>query len=906
MKNKLFIIDATGLIFRAYYSMIRSPLRNSKGQNTSAIYGFFRMLNVLIRDYKPYNTVMAFDVSRETFRREIYPEYKAHREAAPDELKEQIGPIIDMVKAMNIPSFAMEGFEADDVIGTLCEKLKNRYDLRVVTGDKDLFQLVDDQVKIIGLIKGLSEIRELGREGVKEVKGVYPEQIPDYLAIAGDSSDNIPGVRGIGEKGAVKLLSEYSTLENIYDNIDKIKGAVQKKLIESKDNAFLSKKLAIIRKDLEIDVNIFPSLVESINIGEELRKIFQEYELNKLLSEIEKQFGITGQGNIKADEKQKRGKYFSVTDRGDFDALIVRIRSLKKMSLDFETTSVNTLEAEIIGIAVALKEGEAFYIPVGHGQKSEISEEEIFSKFAPIFEDHTIKKLGQNLKYECKILLNRGIRLQGIETDSMIAAYLLDSSRTHYDLDTLAEEWIDGYKTIHYDELIDPKTQTLLDADLERVTEYAGEDADIALRLCNRFTPLLEKQGLMPVWKEIDGPLVPVLAEMEYNGILIDTDRLADISKELKSNMEKLKSQIVESAGEDFNLNSTQQLGVILYEKLGLPVLKKTGKTKRPSTDEATLSQLASMHPLPALLLEYRKNIKLKNTYVDVLPTLIQPNTGRVHTSFQQTVTATGRLSSNNPNLQNIPVRDTIGKRIRSAFIAGKGNILISADYSQIELRIFAHLSEDKSMIRAFRDNIDIHANTAALMFGIPVEEVSEEQRRAAKVINYGISYGMGPYRLSHELGISMSEAKNFIEDYFEKFPGLRDFMRRVLEEASSYGKVLTIYGRKRPVPELLGKPVKNLRNLSHPQRFSINHVVQGTAADIIKIAMARVYTDIVENQRPVKMLLQIHDEILLECPEDIADETAGRLREIMEHAADLRVPLSVDVGIGKNWGEAH
>ena len=907
--------------------MIRTPLRNSKGENTSGIYGFVKMLLKLLKDYKPDAVAIAFDVSRKTFRSDLYPEYKANREKLPDELKEQMPKVQELVALMGLPCLAIPDFEADDIIGTLSKQLRSEHEIVIFTGDKDLYQLVDDKVKALTIIKGVSETRLLDREGVKEVKGVYPEQIPDYLAIVGDSSDNIPGVKGIGEKGAESLLATYPTLESIYEHIDEITGATKKKLEESREIAFLSKRLAVISRDMDIKVDLdFESMsLERIFNADVLAKL-KDYGMNSIVNEIKaalddtpvsvqiappKEGMLFGEAETSVkpgtvDETIRMdGSYRLITSRKELNMLLMSICRNVWMSVDFETTSDVPVNAEIIGIAVSLKEKEGVYIPLKHEVAKEFDAAKVMELFKPLFEDKNIKKIGQNLKYECEVLLNYGIVMQGVEFDTMIAGYLIDPTRTQYNMDIMALNYL-NYSTVHYTDVVaDPKKMTLLDVPIEQVVNYAGEDADITLRLRNYFEPKLTEKGLTEVFRDVDMPLVQVLARMEHTGIRVDTEHLKNISTMLDGKIATLQTQIYELAGGEFNINSTKQLGEILYGKLGLAPVKFT-KGKAASTDEETLTQLADEHELPKAILEYRTYAKLKNTYVDTLPEMINPKTGRIHTSFNQTGTMTGRLSSSDPNLQNIPIRDEIGREIRKAFVADAGKVLVSADYSQIELRLFAHFSQDVNMIQAFRDGIDIHSQTASLMFGIPVGEVDSSQRRAAKTINYGISYGMGPFRLSKELGISMTEAKQFIENYFANFPGIREFMNRTLEYAYKNGEVRTILGRMRPVSELKGKERGKMTALSRPERYAINTVVQGTAADIMKIAMIAVQKTLEKDFPNVRMLLQIHDELVFEAPEKDAERLKDAVRAKMEGAASLNVPLIADIGVGKNWGDAH
>jgi len=939
MKKKLILIDGSGLIFRAFYSLIRNPLRTSKGENTSAIFGFMKMMLKIIRDYRPDGLAVAFDISRKTFRLDMYPEYKANREKTPDELKAQIPKIIDLVRLMNIPALAYEGYDADDIIATLADKLKHDYDVSVFTGDKDLYQLVESKVKVIAVVKGVSEVKVLDRFGVKAEKGVYPEQIPDFLGIAGDSSDNIPGVKGIGEKGAIALLEKYGSLEGIYAHLDEITGANKKKLEDSRDIAVLSKQLAVLKRDITVaDEPDWTNEVRMENVfNKEMIAKLKEYEAGSVIDEIQRmlegKIGSPADGELplgNAEKKAKQeyseglfsdtalfekendssfaaldGTYELVTTKETLDGILARIRADKVFSVDFETTSDDPIRAKIIGIAASFGARTGYYIPVKHDVPTEFDKAGVVELFRPIFEDESIKKIGQNLKYEYRILMNYGIVLRGIGFDSMIAAYILEPQRTRYNLDDLALTYL-HYKTIHYkDIVVDTKNRTLLDVPIELVRDYAGEDADIALRLRNFFEPMLAKRNVESVYYDIELPLIPVLARMEHTGVLIDSAYLGELSERLAGWIGELETKIYDIAGERFNINSTQQLGAILFGKLNLPVFKKTAGGK-PSTDEETLEALAPEHPLPEHLVKYRTYTKLKGTYIDTLPELVNPVTGRVHTSFNQTVAQTGRLSSSDPNLQNIPIRDDIGKEIRKAFIAAPGKVLLSADYSQVELRLFAHFSGDTNMRKAFHDGVDIHANTAALVFGVPLAEVTSDHRRVAKMINYGISYGMSAFRLAKELDLSRTDARGFIDRYFDNFPKVREFMRNTLEYASKHGEVRTLLGRMRPVPELKGKKIGDLNTLTHPERFSINTVVQGTAADIMKVAMIRLCNIIRDKFPQVQMILQIHDELVFELSPELVDKFKPVVKDIMENSVTLDVPLTVDVGVGKNWAEAH
>ncbi len=907
MKN-FFIIDGMGLIFRAYYAMIRTPLRTRIGKNTSAIHGFVRMLLRILTEYTPDELAVAWDVSRDTFRKELYSDYKANRLAAPDDLKEQIGEIIELVKLMGIPGFAVSGYEADDLIGTLADRFKKDHEVMIVSGDKDLFQLIDGNVKALGLIRGLSEVRILDSAGVKEVKGVFPEQIPDFLAIMGDSSDNIPGVKGIGEKGAVKLLDTYSNLEEIYEHLDEIKGATRRKLIESRKNAFLSKKLALICRDVEFDVDesaLLTSPLDEIFNVQVIQRL-EEFELSKLIEDIKVVSGQNGDKEKSENALNFPGSYKLVTTNQELQKLIYRIQTQKFCSLDFETDSLSAVDAHIIGIALSIKVGKGFYIPLLHEVDTEWEDEnDVLELFRSIFENPNIAKWGQNLKYEAEVLLKYNIQLQGIDFDSMLAAFLVEPGRTYYNLDNLAQSYL-NYQTIHYQDVVDTKKgETFLDVDIDKVTTYAGEDADIALRLREVLKPKIEELKLEDVFRNIELPLVRVLAIMENNGVQLDTKALTKMSEDLGERLEVLKEEIDQLAGESFNINSPKQLGKILFEKMKIPVVKKT-KTGQPATNEEVLRELSYRYDLPKKVLEYRNYAKLKGTYVDTLPLLIHPSTGRIHTSYHQTGTQTGRLSSSDPNLQNIPIRDELGRKIRQAFVADVGKVFLSADYSQVELRLFAHFSKDPVMIKAFREGQDIHRSTAALILGIELSEVTDEDRRMAKVINYGISYGMSAFRLGRELGISIGQARDFINRYFEKLPGIPQFMQQTLEYAYKNGEVRTLFGRRRPASELYGKTFRKLSSLSHSERFAINSVVQGTAADIMKLAMIHIQTRIEREFPQTQMLLQIHDELVLEVEEDKAELVSQMVQEEMEGVTDLLIPLTVEVGIGKNWGEAH
>jgi DNA polymerase-1 len=908
-RKKVFLLDGTGLIYRAYYAFIARPLTTTKGENVSALFGFLKMLIQIVRDFSPDQLVIAFDLSRDTFRRKIYPDYKIHREETPRDLKEQIPITIELVRKMGISVLEKENYEADDIIGTLAQKFKEKSDVYIVSGDKDLLQLVEEGVFAIRPQKGISETLLLGRKDVKDSIGVFPEQIPDYLAIVGDTSDNIPGVKGIGEKGAQSLLSKYENLEEIYKHIDEIQGAAQKRLLENKENAFLSKRLAILEKELTISETIGPLEREKFLNPEVLEKL-EYYQLSSIVSDLKK---LSSSESLFAEEKTAAsqaflsGNYSLVRKREELFSLIQKIQRKKIFSLDTETTSVSPIEAELIGISVSFEEEEGFFVPILYDTPRDFDALFALGQFKIILEDESIRKIGQNIKFEIEVFKNFGINLKGVYFDTMIAAYLLNPTRTHNNLESLLSEYV-GFQKKPYREVLKnvlKKDKTLLDIPIEEVVEYAAGDSDAALRLTHHLEPLIKSHRLQSVFSEIEMPLLTVLAVMERNGVKIDTKRLEELSLELEKLLGTAQKKIYHLAGRNFNINSPVQLSQLLFEELGLEPVKKTEGGKN-STDEEVLSILANTHPLPAEILNFRTYSKLKGTYVDALPELILGKTGRIHTSFNQTITATGRLSSSDPNLQNIPVRDEVGQKIREAFIAEDGCSLISADYSQIELRILAHFCGDENMKQAFNENLDIHRHTAAQIFKIKENEVTDEMRRRAKSVNFGILYGLSPYGLSRQIGISMTEAKLFIESYFQSFPRVKGFVDRVLQEAKDTGEVRTLSGRYRRFPELMGKEIKDSGHLSASQRMALNTKIQGTAADIIKMAMIKLQDYLDENNLKTRLILQIHDELVLESPDEEAVSMQKALKDTMEGAFLLDVPLTVEVGSGKNWSEAH
>ncbi len=915
--KKIILIDGTGLVYRAYFAFLTRPLTTSRGENTSAMFGFLKILFQIIKDFKPDSVVTAFDISRKTFRQRIYPDYKAQREETPPDLKAQIPVILETLKIMNIPVIEVEDYEADDIIGTLSEKLKKDNEVFIVSSDKDLLQLVGGNVKAIRPQHGISEVNLLGYEDVRKSIGVSPDQIADYLAIVGDSSDNIPGVKGIGEKGAVALLSDFHDLDDIYGHLDNIREVLSTKLKNGKGEAYLSRQLARLKLDLPLDENAIAYDIDfSVFLKPEVIDRLNYYQLSTLVKDIRKlcdenllvtqSTGKVPLPEITGDIKVFSGNYTLVTKKDELISLIKKIRKMSYLSLDTETTSSNPNAAVIIGISISLEEGSGFFIPMLYPAGQEFDNYFVIDALKPVLEDERIQKIGQNIKYEIEVFRQTGVFIRGIGFDTMIAAYLINPSRTHNNLESLVLEYL-GFKKVEYNEVlrdVTKKDKTLLDVAIEELVNYACSDSDAALRLKNILEPMISKFSLDNVFYRIEIPLITVLAEMEITGVKIDTEILKDLSVKLQDLMNNLEINIYHMAGHKFNINSPPQLSKVLFEELGLEAVKKTEGGKS-STDEEVLTSLAYIHPLPAEILQYRTYSKLKGTYIDSLPLLIVKRTGRIHTSFNQTITATGRLSSSDPNLQNIPVRDQVGKEIRKAFIAEKGRVLISADYSQIELRVLAHFCKDENMLRAFNEHLDIHRHTASLIFGVSEQDVTEEMRRKAKSVNFGIIYGLQAYGLSKQIGISMAEARKFIKDYFISFPAVKSFVDQVLLDVKETGEVRTLSGRYRKFPDLYGREIKH-DFLNSSQRMALNTKMQGSAADIIKIAMIELQKYLSDRKLEARLILQIHDELVIEAEESKANSLKNVLKEVMEKAYKLEVPLVADVGIGVNWGEAH
>ncbi|MCD6450995.1 MAG: DNA polymerase I [Acidobacteria bacterium] len=896
MPEKIFLIDGSALAYRSFFAFIRNPLITSKGENTSATFGFATTLIKIIEEEKPDYLAVIFDSPKPTFRHRIFPEYKATRQKMPDEMRDQLPRIRELLDALRVPTIEIPGYEADDVIGTMAVKGAGKGATSyIVTGDKDFMQLVGERILIYNLRAGGKGLEILDERDVIKKFGVPPSRVIDILALMGDKSDNIPGVPGVGEKTALELIKRFGSLEGVYANLDKIeREKLRRVLAENKKQAFLSRELVTIKKDLPLELEL-TRLKRKEPDRNRVISLFLELEFSSLID------------TVVTDATKDKHSYHTIKRKEELERLIEKVREAGALVVDTETTALSPMSAELIGISFAIKEREAYYLPLL--ELSDFTLDEALRMVKPILEDPKIRKIGQNIKYDLIVFKNYGIELSGIEFDTMVASYLLNPSRRQHNLDSIALEYL-NYKKIPTKSLIGKgkKQISMSEVPLTEVAEYACEDADITLRLRNYLEPRLKTLSLWNLFTEIEMPLVRVLAIMEMNGVSLDVPKLAELSQKLAKELYELELKIYELSGEKFNINSPQQLSHILFEKLKihkeLGIRKGMKKTKTGySTDSSVLNNL-SAHPLVKLILNYRELSKLKSTYIDALPKMINPKTGRIHTSYNQTVTATGRLSSSEPNLQNIPIRSEIGKEIRKAFIPrDKGWLLLSADYSQIELRIVAHLSEDPLLIEAFRAGEDIHRKTASVIFGVPMNEVTKEMRSRAKAINFGIIYGMGPQRLAAETGLSLEEAKRFIETYFEKHPKVHFFIEKTIADARERGYVTTLLGRRRLIPEIRSS-TPYIR--ASAENIAINTPIQGTAADLIKRAMVKIQEEIEKRELKTKMIIQIHDELLFEVPEGELDEAKKLIKEEMEGVMELLVPIVVDIGVGRNWLEAH
>lgn len=909
MSEKLFLVDGSALYYRSYFAFIRNPLINSRGENTSATFGFLNTMVRLITEEQPHYIAVVFDTGEPTFRHKVYPEYKATRERMPEEMRAQYPRLVDTMKKLNFVLLEKDGYEADDIIGTLAKKFgSSGMDVYIMSGDKDMAQLVDDHIFLYAIGKGNQGAEIIGKEGVYKKFGVYPHQIVDWLALMGDSSDNIPGVPKVGPKTATSLLAEYDSLENLYRHIDELKKSkVKENLIVHRDKAFLSYELATIKTDVPMEVGL-DDLKLRLWDPRVAVTVTRELEFNRLAERMSR---LT-QDEAPLPELEKHdGKtvnYRLLNSYEQIEAYAAELAGQKSFVFDLETDSLDPLRARIAGIAISYREREAVYIAVNH-LDCHLESARVLDILRPVFENSTILKYGQNLKYDTAILLRHGLHTAGVHFDSMIASYVLDPSNRQHNLDSLAEKYLD-YEMIPIETLIGKgkKQRSMTELAAAEVLPYAAEDADITLRVCRILEEKVHDSGLDDLMYKLEMPLMHVLRTAELNGIKIDLPVLRELSERLAAQLEHLVEEIYEQAGREFNISSPQQLGVILFdelhihEELGMRRPKKT-KTGQYSTSEQTLERYAG-HPVIAKILSYRKLTKLKNTYIDSLPALVNPVTGKIHTSFNQTVAATGRLSSTNPNLQNIPIRTDLGREIRSAFIPGREDyLLLSCDYSQVELRIMAHLSDDPTLIEGFMQDDDIHAITAAQIFDIDRAEVTPDHRRKAKEINFGIMYGMNKWGLANRLHIPAEEAESFIAHYFARYPNIQLYMRRTIEQAKRDGYVETMLKRRRYLPEI-NSSNRNIREFA--ERMAINTPIQGSAADLIKKAMIDVQAFIEKEEWPAAMLLQVHDELVFEVEASHVEPFSEKVKEIMCAAIPLKVPLKVDSGAGKNWLEAH
>jgi len=889
--EKIFLIDGSAFLYRAFHA-IRS-LSTSKGHPTNATFGFARILLKLLKDHNPEYAAIMFDVQGPTFRHRLYDQYKANRPPMPDELGVQIPDIKKMVKAMNIPIVEKQGFEADDLVGTYSKiAQKKGFQVVMVTGDKDFIQLITDKCTLWDPMKDTIT----DAQKVRDEMGIEPLQFVDVLGLAGDSSDNIPGVRGIGPKTAVKLIARFGSIEKLYENIDELK--TKKKLYEnlckSRDIVLLSRRLAAIDTDVAVARGIEDFRLEGPDT-KKLFEIFREFEFKTLAAQFAQ----------KADKSQKLYKLISQTQ--ELEKLAHVLENKKIFAIDTETTSKNPMEAGLVGISFSFRENHGFYIPVGHTESKDIdqpSSQDILRIFKPVLENPDIRKVGQNIKYDYIVLKRFGITLRGIAFDTMIASYLLNPSLRGHSLDKIAMDLF-GYKTISYEDMTGKGKKQIgfQDVPVEKAVDYAAEDADITFMAFTHFENQLKENNLSDLMEKIEVPLITVLADMEMNGIRVDLNALKHLSNIFGMELADLEKDIYALAGEKFNINSSQQLGAILFEKLKLKTGKKTKKKTGYSTDVEVLTKLARTHELPKKLLRYRTVGKLKSTYVDSLQNLVNNETGRIHTSFNQTITATGRLSSSNPNLQNIPVRTEEGRLIRKAFIPEEGHVLVSGDYSQIELRILAHCASDRILIEAFNNDEDIHKRTALEIFQVLPEFITKQLRDQAKTINFGIIYGMSPFRLAKDLGISRKMAETYIDNYFKRYSGVKKFIDSTIEQAEKTGEVSTIFGRKRRLDDIHSSNA-NIRNFA--KRAAVNTPIQGSAADLIKLAMIKMDKALKENEMKSKMLLSVHDEIIFEAPVEEKDRLISLARDVMENVHPLDVPLRVNFGTGSNWAQAH
>jgi len=886
----LYLVDGSSYLYRAFHGL--PHLTNSNGEPTGALLGVANMLRRLLNEAESDRVAVVFDAKGPTFRNELYSEYKANRPPMPDELRAQVGPIHEIVKLLGLPLIEVEGVEADDVIGTLARQAESAdMDCVVSTGDKDLAQLVTDRVT---LVNTMSETR-MDVDGVAEKFGVRPDQVVDFLALTGDKTDNIPGVEKCGPKTAAKWLKAYDTLDGVMEHADDIGGKIGENLREALDVLPLSRELATIR--LDVDLELSPDDIHRRDADETaLREFLRRYEFNSWLQELGED-----------EEGLPDTNYELILEQAQLDHWLERLEQVDLVAFDTETTALDPMRAELVGLSFAVTPGEAAYLPLGHdypGAPDQLDRDAVLEAFRPFLESEETAIVGQHFKYDMNVLSRYDIAVRGVAFDTMLESYVFNATGTRHDMDSLALKYL-GRTTTHYEDVAGKGAKQIpfSEVSLDDAGPYAAEDADITLQLHEHLWPRLQDEAsLRAVFEEIEMPLVPVLARMEQRGVLIDGDVLRRQSDEMAKKIAELEQQAHEVAGQPFNLGSPKQLQQILFEKLELPVIRKTPKGQ-PSTAEDVLHELAADYDLPQLILDYRSLSKLKSTYTDKLPEEINPHTGRVHTSYHQAVAATGRLSSSNPNLQNIPIRTPEGRRIRKAFVAPEGMVVLAADYSQIELRIMAHISGDAGLLEAFRKQVDVHRATAGEVFDTPYEEVSDSQRRAAKAINFGLMYGMSAYGLARQLDIGRSEAQDYMDTYFERYPGVADFMERTRKQAKDQGYVETLFGRRLYLPDITAS---NNARRQGAERAAINAPMQGTAADIIKRAMIEVDAWLRDEHPDTHLTLQVHDELVFDVPEGDRAAVEKGVCELMEGAADLDVPLVVEAGHGKNWDDAH
>ncbi len=890
--KSLYLIDGSSYIFRAYFG-IRQFLSTSTGFPTNALYGFIHMLQKVVKDEKPDYLAVAFDSKEKTFRHKMYEDYKANRDAPPEDLGKQFPYFEPLVQAYNIHSVRVPGYEADDIIGTLAKKgAEEGFKVVIVSGDKDMMQLIGPNIYMLDTMKN----KWFGVDEVEEKFGVTPDKVVDVMGLMGDSSDHIPGVRGVGPKTASELIRKFGSMYELYERIDEVdKAKLKEKLVKDREMALLSRDLVTINKSMELPGGLEDMKFKSPD-NSELRKLFSEFEFSSLLGELG--------DDPEVSFPETKSHYETILTEVDLERWVEKIKESNIFALDLETTNLHPVKARVVGISLSCEAGVACYIPLAHrylGVPDQLDLDWVLTKLKPLLEDPKLKKVGQNIKYDLIVLMNEGISLRGVAFDTMLASYILSPSGRRHNMDDMARDYL-AYTTIKYKEVVGTGSKEVRfdEVDIERATEYAAEDADITWQLYEKLSSLLNGDDLK-LLLELELPLIEVLAKMERHGMQVDRNHLKKLSQLIQQKLEEQQKEIYLLADEEFNINSPKQLSVILFEKLGLPVIKKTKNGY--STDVSVLEQLASEHALPDVILTYRQLGKLKSTYIDALQDDIFSKTGRVHTSFNQTVAATGRLSSSNPNLQNIPIRTEMGREIRKAFTVEGNNYLLSADYSQVELRVLAHLSEDEALVDAFQMGEDIHTRTACEIFGTSPERLDAEARRMAKAVNFGIVYGLSPFGLSKQLKIYPKDAKKFIDQYFALYKTVKIYMEETVAQAKEVGYTTTIMNRKRYLPDLKSQ---NRQVRESAERVAINSPVQGSAADLIKLAMIKLTEQIRKKKLKSRMILQVHDELLFECLEEEEQEMRALVKKEMELVMPLKVPLVVDIGWGKNWNTAH